>query len=48
MEVKLFNKIPYDRKTMERKGVSKVLKTFLINRAYYSIEEFVYDKLDLV
>lgn len=46
MEMQFLNKNPNDWKMMEQRGFSKELKEFLINRAYYSIEEFVIDNVN--
>ena len=43
MEMKFFNKIPNDWKEFELLKFSKLLKTHLINRAYYTIQDFLND-----
>lgn len=41
MEMKLFNKLPKLWKDLENRKFLNLIKTFLIGKAYYSVQEFL-------
>lgn len=45
MEMKHYNKIPNDWIVLDTVKFSKLLKTFLVKRAYYSIQELFDDEI---